>query len=166
MRLELLAPLWALLLAGCGSSSSSASPPLVPAGATPTAVYGNLRDALVSAGHVCELKNKALVCDQSVDGRLTFVVIFDETPYRRVVVGVPSKMKVPCAQALKLFNKVNHDIDGLTLSCDEEGSFMAVGSLAVPDSGLTKADLNAFLKAWLGQLVSAIQGYALAEVIE
>jgi hypothetical protein len=129
-------------------------------------VIASLEPILNRAGHRCVPKEKGLLCDQGVKGKLTFVVVVMDIPIRRLGVVVISRMKVPCEDALPRFNESNRSIDVVTVTCNKDGGFGAVGSLPIPAAGLAAEDVTHFVDTWLVTFLGAVKNYALLEVIE
>jgi hypothetical protein len=115
-------------------------------------------------GHDCENSEKAIACDAKKQGAFTFAIVQAESP-RRLVIVVPSELKVPCADAAPRFNALNHEFETVTLSC-ENTEFAASGVLFVPKAGLTAADVNAFVSPWLVQLATIIRANKLDEIVK
>ena len=130
---------------------------------TPTG-HQQVIDALKIGGHDCENSAKAVACDAKKQGAFTFAVVQAESP-RRLVVVVPSTLKVPCEQAAPRFNALNHEFETVTLSC-ENNDFAAAGVLFVPKAGLTPSDVNAFVSPWLVQLATIIRANKLDEIVK
>lgn len=147
-------------------------PPAAPSAPAANAVMGDdtlaghqqVIDALKLGGHDCENSAKAIACDAKKQGAFTFAVVQAENP-RRLVLVVPSSLKVPCADAAPRFNALNHEFETVTLSC-ENGDFAAAGVLFVPKAGLTAADVNGFVTPWLVQLATIIRANKLDEIVK
>jgi hypothetical protein len=125
-----------------------------------------IEPAMRAAGHVCTQKETGLLCDANVKGKLMFVLVVLDTPIRRVSIVVFSKMKGTCEDALPRFNEVNRHVDMVTVSCTKEGAFGAVGSLPIPQNGLTGEDVSKFTDTWMFTFLTAVNSYQLLDVIE
>ena len=125
-----------------------------------------IEPAMRAAGHVCVQKESGLLCDANVKGKLMFVIVVLDTPIRRVGIVVISKMKAPCEDALPRFNELNRHVDTVTVTCTKEGGFGAVGSMPIPQNGLTAEDVSKFADTWLFTFLTAVNSYALLDVIE
>jgi hypothetical protein len=126
--------------------------------------HKQVADALQAAGHQCDESPKAIACDAKKEGVFTFAIVFADNPHRLVIV-VPSTLKVPCEQAAPRFNALNHEFETVTLSC-ENANFAAAGVLFVPKAGLTESDINAFVSPWLVQLATIIRANKLDEIVK
>lgn len=159
--------MWKLALLGSVALSfalgcKGAPPPAVPHGGPEDAILEGARDALVAAGHECQLEDKGVLCDK---GGLMFVVVTTDRPVRQLGIVVISKMKVPCDDALPLFNKVNREVDIMKLHCDDKGTFVALGTHPIPDAGLAKPDVARWTRGFLAMFVAAVKEYGLADAI-
>ncbi len=166
-RMRLL-PLGSLLVV---ASSAFACKPATPARSSvtdgdPSTVLSSLEPALNRVGHKCVPKEKGLLCDSGVKGKLTFVVVVLDTPVRRLGVVVISQMKVPCAEALPRFNEVNRSVDIVSVTCNKDGGFGAVGYMPIPNAGLAAEDVTHFVDTWLQTFLGAVRTYSLLDVIE
>ncbi len=140
----------------------NAPPPAVPSAASEDAILRGARDALVGAGHTCQLEEKGVLCDKD---RLMFVVVTTDRPVRQLGIVILSKLKVPCESALPLLNKVNREVDAVKMHCDDEGRFIALGTHPIPDAGLTAPDVVRWTQGFLGIFVAAVKEYDLAATI-
>lgn len=129
-------------------------------------VLNALEPALAKGGHSCVRKETGLLCDANAKGKLMFVVVLLDQPVRRVGIVVISKMKVPCSEALPRFNELNRHVDIVTVTCTKEGGFGAIGAMPIPSAGLTGEDVAKFADTWLFTFMTAVNSYALLEVIE
>jgi hypothetical protein len=157
------------VLISCGGSvQAPAASPAASAnmvmGDDTAAGHKQVIDALTLGGHDCENSAKAIACDAKKQGAFTFAVVQAENP-RRLVLVVPSTLKVPCEQAAPRFNALNHEFETVTLSC-ENNDFAAAGVLFVPKAGLTPGDVNAFVAPWLVQLATIIRANKLDEIVK
>lgn len=162
-----LLPLGSLLVA---ASSLLACKPATPARSVTdgdqATVIASLEAPLNRAGHRCVPKEKGLLCDAGVKGKLTFVVVVLDTPIRRLGVVVISRTKVPCEEALPRFNEVNRSVDVVSVTCNKDGGFGAVGYMAIPNAGLAAEDVTHFVDTWLQTFLGAVRTYSLLDVIE
>lgn len=126
-------------------------------------VLDNLEAAMHHAGHHCEGNAKSLLCDK---GKVPFVLMTIDQPYRAVVVAFAAQMKVPCEDVQPRLNKVNNDIDVVKVFCNEKGTLLAMGMMPIPEAGLTAKDVNAFVDQWLRTFITVANGYALVEVMK
>jgi hypothetical protein len=157
------------VLACGGGMQAPAMPSPAPSASTvmgedTLAGHQQVMDALKLGGHDCENSAKAIACDAKKQGAFTFAIVQADNP-RRLVIVVPSQLKVPCEEAAPRFNALNHEFETVTLSC-ENGDFAAAGVVFVPKAGLTATDVNNFVAPWLAQLATIIRANKLDEIVK
>lgn len=152
------------------ASSAVACKPAAPARSVTdgdqSSVLAAIEPAMNKAGHSCVVKEKGLLCDAGVKGKLTFVLVVLDAPVRRIGIVVISKMKMPCQEALAGFNEVNRHVDIVNATCGKDGDFGAVGYMPIPAAGLTGEDVSHFSDIWLQSFLGAVKQYNLLEAIE
>ena len=127
-------------------------------------VYADSVKALATQGFDCKVDKSQIVCDENSHERATLFISYVPSGSRLVLVAF-DRIAEPCEALLSDLNRFNYEFDFAQVSCKDGDVPMLfyVGSLIVPENGLTPRDLGSYVAWWTTGVSTAVRVTQLAK---